>query len=89
MGTQNYVTDLSFQYYNLSNTNRISDVITSVFSSSVVDRVFVTLSCVLWREAAKTNFILLVLTRQSHEHTIYHTRGEHASNYITDSVCVG
>ena len=42
--------------------------------------------CVLSREATNTNFIVFGLTRSRLESTIYRTRGEHASHYITDAV---
>jgi hypothetical protein len=37
-------------------------------------------------EAANTKFIVLYLSRAALDPTIYHTRGEHANNYITDAV---
>ena len=34
--------------------------------------------CVFYGEAANANFIVIGFTRMGFEHTIYHTRGEHA-----------
>ena len=42
--------------------------------------------CVLSWEATNTNFIVFELIRSEIEPTIYHTRGEHANQYITDVV---
>jgi hypothetical protein len=41
---------------------------------------------VLSGEATNTNFISVGLTRLGLEHTIYHTRREHATHYTTDAV---
>ena len=38
-------------------------------------------------EATHTNFIVFDLTWSRLEHTIYHTRGEHANYYNSDAVC--
>jgi len=38
--------------------------------------------------AAYTNFIFFGLTRQWIESTIYYTRGEHASQYTTNTVYI-
>ena len=43
-------------------------------------------ACVLRGEATNTNFTVFGLTRPRLEHTIYHTRGEHANHYATDAV---
>ena len=43
-------------------------------------------SCVLFEEAANTNFIVFGLIRLRLECTIYGSRGEHANHYTTDAV---
>jgi hypothetical protein len=40
-------------------------------------------------EATNTNFVVLDLTREEFEPTIYRTRGEHANHYTTDAVNFG
>jgi hypothetical protein len=40
---------------------------------------------VLSEEATNTNCIVFGLIRSGLEHTIYHTRGEHANYYTTDA----
>jgi hypothetical protein len=43
----------------------------------------------LSREATNTNFIVFSLTRPGLEPTNYHTQGQHANHYTTDTViCV-
>ena len=41
--------------------------------------------CLLIKDAANTNFIVIGVTQPGLEPTIYHTRVEHANHYTTDA----
>ena len=58
-------------------------VLSALYYTNTHSRIFIML---LRGEAAYTNFIVCDLTQPRFEYTIYHTRGEHANHYTTNTI---